>query len=312
MLPEASVNPFFISNVLAPTDLSETSLPALRYARMIADRFLANITVLYTEPIVYPLEFAGLPSGAYFDASPEQQNRIRLEVQRHADPEMGGRPYNIEVVFGQPVSSILVAAKRCNADLVIMGTHLRHGWRRALLGSVSAGVMHGSDCPVLTVAAGDAYVQAPPVAITNLLCPVNFTDVARESLRVAARLAEAFGAHLNIVHVIENDVVAHPKEDEQRVRMWVSPELQDVLSYRELVVRGDPAERVLDCVDDVGADLLVVGAQHRLFRNETVVGTTTERLTRYASCPVLVVPRQTVASHSRKEAPVETAVSVNL
>jgi nucleotide-binding universal stress UspA family protein len=56
-------------------------------------------------------------------------------------------------------------------------------------------------------------------------------------------------------------------------------------------VRGGPAERVLDCADDVGADLLVVGAQHKLFRDATVVGTTTERLMRFASCPVLVVPR---------------------
>ena len=56
-------------------------------------------------------------------------------------------------------------------------------------------------------------------------------------------------------------------------------------------MRGGPAERVLDCADDLDCDLLVVGAQHKLWRDDTVIGTTTERLIRFASTPVLVVPR---------------------
>jgi len=42
-----------ISSILAPTDLSESSIPALRYARLFADRFSAKLTVMYTDPIVY-------------------------------------------------------------------------------------------------------------------------------------------------------------------------------------------------------------------------------------------------------------------
>jgi nucleotide-binding universal stress UspA family protein len=205
---------------------------------------------------------------------------------------MKGRAYDIVVTVGQPVPTILETAKERHADMIIMGTHLRHGWRRAILGSVSEGVLHGSECPVLTVATRDGYVSATPYAITNVMCPVNFTDVARESLRVAGRIAEAFGARLTIVHVIENDEVVDPKADEERVRKWIAPELQDVALYRELVVRGGPAERVLDCADDLGADFLIIGAQHKLFRDATVIGTTSERMIRFASCPVLVVPRQ--------------------
>jgi nucleotide-binding universal stress UspA family protein len=48
---------------------------------------------------------------------------------------------------------------------------------------------------------------------------------------------------------------------------------------------------VLDCADDLGADLIVIGAQHERFRDETVIGTTTERLIRFARVPVLTVPR---------------------
>ena len=295
------MKPFVVTRILAPTDLSDSSIPALRYARLFADRFSAKLTVMYTDPIAYPIDLAGPGDGFYINTTPEHQARLRTEVERHADAMMSGRPYDIDVTIGLPVPSILAAARERNADLIIMGTHLRHGWRRALLGSVSEGVLHGSECPVLTVATRDGYVGATPYAITNIMCPINFTDVARESLHVAARLAEAFGAHLTIVHVLEADEVMNAKADEERVRQWVAPELQDVCSFRELVVRGGAAERVLDCADDVGSDFLVIGAQHKLFRDSTVIGTTTERLIRFASCPVMVVPRRAVRHETKAE-----------
>jgi hypothetical protein len=49
----------------------------------------------------------------------------------------------------------------------------------------------------------------------------------------------------------------------------------------------------------------VIGAQHKLFRDATVIGTTTERLIRFASCSVLVVPRQVVRRGSHAETPEE-------
>jgi len=300
------MKPFVVTSILAPTDLSDSSIPALRYARLFADRFRAKLTVVYIDPIVYPVDIAGPVDGLVFSTSPEHQARLRREVEQHADPVMERRPYEIDVTIGQPATSILATATERSADLIIMGTHLRHGWRRALLGSVSEGVLHGSDCPVLTVAKRDGHVGATPYAITNILCPVNFTDVARDSLHVAGRIAEAFGARLTVVHVIEADEVIDPAADEERVRNWIAPELQDVTSYRELVVRGGPAERVLDCADDLGADFLVVGAQHKLFRDATVIGTTTERLIRFASSPVLVVSRPAVGRESNVTVPEET------
>jgi nucleotide-binding universal stress UspA family protein len=296
------MNPFVITSILAPTDLSDSSIPALRYARFFADRFAAKLTVVHVDPLVYPLEVAGPFDELYINTSPEHQARLRAEVEQQTGAIMAGRPYEIDISNGQPIPSILGAAKERNADFIVMGTHLRHGWRRALLGSVSEGVLHGSECGVLTVSARDGQMRSEPCAITNVLCPVNFTGVARESLHVAGRIAQAFGARLTIVHVLEADEVTNVDADEQRVRSWVAPELQQMCSYRELVVRGGAAERVLDCADDLGADFLVIGAQHKLFRDATVIGTTTERLLRFASCPVLVVPRPA----ARREAQTET------
>ena len=287
------MKPFGIHHIVAATDLSESSVSALRCARLYADRLGARLTVAHIDPLVYPFDYMTPIEGFHLDPTPEHAAHLREEVSRHAGPSMAGREWDADVAVGQPIPGILAVAARKHADLIVIGTHLRRGWRRALLGSVSDGVIHGSRCPVLTVSNREPAGRRAE-GVTSILCPVNLTEVARDSLEVAAGLASAFGARLTVVHVLETDGVIDPTSDEARLRDWVGAGFAERCDYRALVTRGGAAERVLDCADDIGADLLVIGAQHRLFRNETVIGSTSERLVRFASCPVLVVPREPV------------------
>jgi nucleotide-binding universal stress UspA family protein len=198
---------------------------------------------------------------------------------------------------------ILSFAEEHDVDLIVMGTHALRGWRRAILGSVTEGVLHASGCPVLTVSSLHRLpVMHGDIGITKIVCPVNFTDVAHDSLAHAASLAEVCGAEVVIVHVVEPGEETDISADEARVREWMEPELRNLCTFRELVLRGGAAERVLDCIDDIGGDLLVVGAQHKLFRDATVIGTTTERLVRFARCPVLTVTRDTRGRMKKREA----------
>jgi nucleotide-binding universal stress UspA family protein len=52
---------------------------------------------------------------------------------------------------GEPVAEILLTAKECGADLIVMGTHGRTGLARLLMGSVADQVVRRAECPVVTV-----------------------------------------------------------------------------------------------------------------------------------------------------------------
>lgn len=281
-----------IKHVLAPTDLSEAGITALRYARFFADRTGAKLTVMYSDPVIYPVDVLGETPSLYVAATPEHAARLRAEVEAYAHQHLAGRDYTIEVCVGQPVQMILRTSDEEKVDLVVMGTHALRGWRRAILGSITEGVLHGSRTPVLTVSSlHHMPVMHGEIGITKIVCPVNFTDVAHDSLEWAASFAELVSAEVVIIHVVEPGIEFDPVADEKRVREWIAPELRELCTFRELVLRGGAAERVLDCIDDIGADLLVIGAQHKMFRDTTVIGTTTERLIRFARCPVLTVTR---------------------
>ena len=57
------------------------------------------------------------------------------------------------------------------------------------------------------------------------------------------------------------------------------------------IEEGDILSHLADAINNDNVDLVVVGAQHRRFVDSTVLGVTTVRVTRHATCPVLVIPR---------------------
>jgi nucleotide-binding universal stress UspA family protein len=280
-----------IKRILVPTDLSQSSLAALQYARFFAERFSATLTIFYVDPIEFPVNEAGTDYPLYVASTPEHIADLEKEIRVYADAVLNGVPYEVGAVVGQPVAAIVREEQTRSADLVIMATHGLRGWRRLVLGSVTEGVLRGGDCPVLSVSRSEGRLRTPD-PVTKILCPINFTDVARASLEYASHLARAFDCELAVVHVVEGEDRLQPMSAQADVRGWIDPAVQNRCTYREIVLRGGAAERVLDCAEDIGADLIVIGAQHKRFRDETVIGTTTERLVRFARVPLLSVPRR--------------------
>lgn len=58
---------------------------------------------------------------------------------------------NIHLKIGPPKNLILEVAQEIGADLIVVGSHGRHGLSLMLLGSTSTAVLHGAKCDVLAV-----------------------------------------------------------------------------------------------------------------------------------------------------------------
>jgi nucleotide-binding universal stress UspA family protein len=295
--------------ILVPVDLGDSSIAPLHYAGLLARQFDSEVTLMYADELAslfrdFDPEFIAYPVQPAEDAA-RDENAVRDFAARHLT---GVAAPPIVVIPGHPVASIVRVAKEQNADLIIMGTHGRRGWWRALAGSVADGVVRGASQPVLVVPAqreGRPY----PEGIRRVICPVNFTDAARDAVEYACTLASAFESELVLVHVQESgDVDSQVIHD--RFREWLPDARRTPCSFREVVLRVGPAERVLDCVEDVGADLLVMGAQVKWLRAESIIGTTAERLLRFSPVPILTVKRKAVAPEEGN--PAEEALAKSL
>jgi nucleotide-binding universal stress UspA family protein len=190
------------------------------------------------------------------------------------------------------------------ADLVVIGTHGRSGFDRALLGSVAERVIHKAPCPVLTVPPSAHAASASPVAIRRVLCPVDFSPSSLVALGFAVDMARQIHAAVTVLHVIdwptEGEPLAHARDaapeylsfllddGRDRLKTAVPSEASDV-QVTEVVVAGRAKREVLRYASEHDSDIILMGAQGRDGFGLTLLGSTTERVVRDATCPVLTV-----------------------
>jgi nucleotide-binding universal stress UspA family protein len=136
-------------HILAPTDFEPASGDALKLATSLAKSFGAKLTLLHVWEIPnYPYMDFSLSSEVIerIEQAAKQQLQVFLaEVQR----VVPGAQARLET--GLPAQAILDDIPRLGIDLVIMGTHGRHGLSHTLLGSVAEKVVRLSAAPVITV-----------------------------------------------------------------------------------------------------------------------------------------------------------------
>ncbi|HVY46768.1 MAG TPA: universal stress protein [Minicystis sp.] len=136
-------------HILVATDFSACAALAVDVAVDLAQQFGAKLTLLHVfePPLQYDMGWSyPIPPMVDLQAVDEQALEAELERLRARFPA-------IEAVSssGSAWRRILAIAKARGADLVVMGTHGRHGLPRALLGSVAEKVVRMSEVPVLTV-----------------------------------------------------------------------------------------------------------------------------------------------------------------
>ena len=140
-----------LSKIIAPTDLSNLSQSALRYAMQLALEQGAEV-------IVYNVISE---DGEWFDKNdelnpvkalvPQQRQRLAEFVKESCAEFLDQVKVKEVVEVGVPYRDIVRKAADENADLIVMSTHGRTGLEQVMLGSVTAKVVARAACPVLSL-----------------------------------------------------------------------------------------------------------------------------------------------------------------
>ncbi len=136
-------------NILVAVDLAGETDPVLQRAvdQMASGGQLSVVHVLEPAYFYYGME-PGL--GALPASFEEDMLRRAVDELAHV-----GRPFGVPsarqyLERGHAATQILRLAEDKGVDLIIVGSHGRHGWR-LLLGSTANAVLHGASCDVLAV-----------------------------------------------------------------------------------------------------------------------------------------------------------------
>lgn len=286
--------------ILVPVDFSEHSALAFGHAGAFSRAFGGRVELLHVvEQVVH-----AHPS--FWSAEPALADELHQQSVAAAEQKLGellaahaelGSFASGRVLSGSLPGALADYAGDAKADLIITPTHGRTGFARWLMGSVSERLLRVAPCSVLVVR--DKQPNLEP-AIRQVLVALDLSEHCRPALEVAARLAHAFGAALEALHVIALPSLAGGERAGLVERMSDSAraELESFLAKSTLpegldvvrrVVPGTPSAAISERVSALHPDLLVLGTHGYGGVKRLVLGSVAEATARYAGCSTLIV-----------------------
>ncbi|HEX6031983.1 MAG TPA: universal stress protein [Tepidiformaceae bacterium] len=144
--------------ILVPLDGTDEAEAALEYAKEIGKRFNSQMVIIHVAPgyeaavgatLAEPFGAAG-SVGAAIEAEKAAEASAAGYLQAVRE-EYGAPEWTMMVVEGDSATAIADTAKSTGADLVVMATHARRGFKRFFLGSVADDVIRRVHVPVMVV-----------------------------------------------------------------------------------------------------------------------------------------------------------------
>jgi nucleotide-binding universal stress UspA family protein len=264
---------FQLRQILFPVDFSNRCRGAAAYVQALAGRFEAELILLHVIEATYNSTLEDLHGArmekfdSFFDRS-WRQLRVKKLVEH-----------------GEAAQKIIQCASANHADLIMIPTQGMGIYRRLILGSTSAKVLHDADCPVWTGVHLENAPALEAVACQRILCAVDLKPLSARVLDWASHLAEEYQAELTLVHVVSGD--------SQPARTHAQSALEQLrtATYYPVSVRveaGDASTVVAQLAGKLNADLLVIGRKSAA----GVLGRldmTAYSIIRQSPCPVVSV-----------------------
>jgi len=229
--------------ILFPVDFSERSRAAAPFFLSMAQRYGAPVVVLHVlqpPPPIYGGMNTVYPEAYDLTGIAED---LRGELAKFAATELPKVNVKCVVETGDPGTVIAEYAEDEKQDLIAMPTHGYGGFRRALLGSVTAKVLHDSKIPVWTSAhCPEASHRAHPQP-RHILCAVGLKPESRHTLEMAIGIASDCKATVELVHVAPEGEISALNTEEHLQKILVDAARTELVKIQEAA--GSDVEMIL-------------------------------------------------------------------
>ena len=183
-----------MKEIIVAIDFSKCSLQALDFAILIANRFEADIIMIWVN--------SALTDETIFATDEESQARKEAkgyfeEIISEYSPKLTNGKLKFKLRKGKVFQEIAMQARNDNAFLLLTGTHGVTGYEEYWIGSNAYRIVTHSPCPVITVRQNFTITNT----IRKIVLPVDSTKETNQKLPFACEIAKVFNAEIHIVSV---------------------------------------------------------------------------------------------------------------
>jgi len=209
-----------------------------------------------------------------------------------------GMEVGVYIVVGNLVTEVIKAAKKEDADLIVIGRSHKGVLEQLYSGSDVTELLRRAAIPVLVY----KYTSASALAIEQPFAkPLLATDWSPASLRATEYLKTLKGVvqKINVTHVAsENDLKGASSLDVQKTRKKIRRRLEEIceifeaegIAARSHVYIGDPAEEIERAARDCQSTMVVLGSSSKSSWVERWIGSVPRKIAKHSAAPTLIIP----------------------
>jgi nucleotide-binding universal stress UspA family protein len=296
MMPVIGDKPVLnLNSVVYATDFSLCSQNAGLYAARMAAYFSAKLYIAHA----FTLSQAALE----VEVGDQKVSQQRVDLKRLLSKEalrlgMDSVETIPTLLEGNPKDAITQLAERNEPSMIILGTHGGSRLERGIIGSVAEKILRSTRWPALTVGPHVKVVSSKTLPFERILFATDFTPAAASAALYAVTIAEAFGATIDVLNVIQKDAMEHPDLLSSLQSSFcgaldglVAQHAIALCHPRTFVEVGSAHDRILEHIREHSMDLLVLGIRKTSHLSMEMRTSGAFRIIVDADCPVLTIRR---------------------
>jgi nucleotide-binding universal stress UspA family protein len=267
-------------NILVPTDFSDLSKVAIRYALSMAKKMHGKVTLLYVVDIGDHASSIRLRLHSLIDElvriAEEDFEHLMAEVKKM---NKTGKPVRYKIEQGASfVNTVSKFAKRNRCNVIVMGTHGASGLKKVVMGSNTASMLEASNIPVLAVPA-----EATFKSLKSIVYATDLENTQKELKAMLSIVADEKPV-VHVIHIASDRDAATAAE--ARIDKIVSK-----VGYKNVLVRvlinKDPGAAINEYVTKIKVDMLTMFPHQYTFFEKLFKKSVTKQLTFYSNVPLL-------------------------
>ena len=281
------------SEVVIATDFGQEADRALAYAKSIVRASQGQLLLVH---VAEPVPHITIPEAALFE-DPLRAQRESEQTDAAGDAlRAEGLRATALCPFGGVAEEVAEAARNRKANLVVVGTHGRHGLARLFFGSQAESIAHALQIPVLVVGPKAPFPPPPHWRPQNILCVTCPDKKGAHLVAYAYKLAKEHDAQLQIAYrdtSEEHKEYGDWPEFRNAIKELLPFEIAAKPNFHVLFLEDSESNSVVQTALSRQVDLVILGIRHQFVDWSLLrTGGNIPRLLTEAPCPLLAVPIQ--------------------
>lgn len=270
-----------MKQILVAIDFSKTSLNALQFGILLANRSKANVQMVWvdnttSEEVVY--------EDVTVEDRTEKIEMLKDIQEKYKTALIGGK-LDYKIRKGKVYIEVAHQAKHIDADIVISGTHGVSGFEEFWIGSNAYRIVTHAPCPVVTIRQGFEVKN-----LDRMVLPIDSTQETRQKIPVAAEIAKLFHSELHILSLYSTPLKSVQKRVDNyalQVQQYLE---ENGIKYVTAVRESDNITRsTLDYSENIEASLIVIMTEQETTTANLFLGPYAQQMINHSTIPVLSI-----------------------